>query len=111
MENRFAERDLGILEDNKLTVNQQCDLMANSFLGFASSLKEVILHLYSAMMRQHLENWVQCCSPRTRGRFGSFNNNQREKKAKRNETTKSYGIKVQNAVFNTIFNFLPKFQV
>jgi len=100
LENMLAERDLGVLVDSKLSVRQQYDLMDNSFLGcarkiVASRLKEVILHLYSAMMRPHLEYWVQHCSPHTRGRFGSFNSNQGEKKAKRNQAIKSCGIKVQ----------------
>lgn len=48
--------------DNKLSMNQQCNLMAktNSIQGclnVASALREMILPLSSALVRTHMECW------------------------------------------------------
>ncbi|KAJ7416864.1 hypothetical protein WISP_68076 [Willisornis vidua] len=78
LESSSAEKDSGVLADHQLSVRQQCALVAKKANGIpgcirksiVSRLRKVVLTLYIALVRPHLECCVQFWAPQYKPDMG-----------------------------------------
>ena len=71
LETSAAEKDFGVLVDETLNMSQQCELPAQKVnctpscirRGVVSRASEVIVPVYSALLRPHLEHCVRVWGP------------------------------------------------
>ncbi|GAB0202458.1 hypothetical protein GRJ2_002711400 [Grus japonensis] len=59
LESCLVEKDLGVLVDTQPNMNQQCAQVAKKATSILACIRAVIIALYSALVRLHLECCVQ----------------------------------------------------